>query len=392
MQIKEIMFLLIRSAVCGYELDPTELADLKAALSAEGASEELYKLSKKHDLAHIISAGLEKYDVLDMGDPYLHKFAKQQFTAVYRYEKLNYELGVLTQALEEGGIDHIPLKGSVIRDMYPEAWMRTSCDIDVLVKPEDLEKAAEYLVEKLGYERKAQSSHDISMFSAGGVHIELHYELVEDGIVNSVAAVLDNAWQMAYAADGKKYAYRFDDEMFYFYHVSHMAKHFVHGGCGIRPFIDLWILDRDRSNQRAREKLLVSGELLRFCESARELYGVWFDGKDHTERTAKMQEYLLTGGVYGTMENLTLMQNRKKGNKFKYVWQRIFMPYDQIKYGYPILQKHKWLLPFYWVVRWFKLLRRDTAKRVAREVRITGEISKDDVSAMDSFLCDIGLK
>ena len=36
-------------------------------------------------------------------------------------------------------IPFLPLKGSVIRQYYPEPWMRTSCDIDILV---DFEKDA----------------------------------------------------------------------------------------------------------------------------------------------------------------------------------------------------------------------------------------------------------
>ena len=32
------------------------------------------------------------------------------------------------------------------------------------------------------------------------------------------------------------------DKMFYFYHVAHMAKHFEIGGCGVRPFLDSYLL------------------------------------------------------------------------------------------------------------------------------------------------------
>ena len=39
----------------------------------------------------------------------------------------------------------IPLKGSVVRDLYPERWMRTSADIDLLIR-EDQEKTCEELL------------------------------------------------------------------------------------------------------------------------------------------------------------------------------------------------------------------------------------------------------
>ena len=46
-------------------------------------------------------------------------------------------------ALEKAQIPFVPLKGSVIRKYYPEAWMRTSSDIDVLVHKEDVEKTTD---------------------------------------------------------------------------------------------------------------------------------------------------------------------------------------------------------------------------------------------------------
>ena len=46
--------------------------------------------------------------------------------AIYRYEKINYELNRLRSALNEAQIPFIPLKGSVLRQYYPEPWMRTS--------------------------------------------------------------------------------------------------------------------------------------------------------------------------------------------------------------------------------------------------------------------------
>lgn len=393
MHTSQIMFILVRSVVCGYNADENTVEAIRQYLISSENAEDLYKLSKSHDLAHLVSAGLEKYGLLDVLGESGPKFTKQQFVAVYRYEALSYEFAQLTRALEEAGIDHIPLKGAVLRAYYPEPWMRTSCDIDVLVRLEDLEKAAQTLVDRLGYERKAKTSHDISMYTRSGMHIELHYELMEDGLVNSAARVLVQAWEAVELTEGEKHTYRFTDEMFYFFHVSHMAKHFVHGGCGVRPFIDLWILDkRMPESDDKRAKLLYEGDLLKFTDAARELYGVWLEGEGHSERTLKMQEYLLSGGVYGNLENLTLVQHRKKKSKFKYIIDRIFLPYDEIKYGYPILQKHKWLLPIYWVRRWFKLLDKRTARRVAWETKRASKMSQNEIKAADRFLSDVGLR
>ena len=85
----------------------------------------LYKLSKAHDLAHLVGDTLIKNDLIG-NDEIKEKYQKQVMIAIYRYEKINYELNRLRSALNEAQIPFIPLKGSVLRQYYPEPWMRTS--------------------------------------------------------------------------------------------------------------------------------------------------------------------------------------------------------------------------------------------------------------------------
>ena len=85
----------------------------------------LYKLSKAHDLAHLVGDALIKNDLIG-NDEIKAKYQKQVMIAIYRYEKINYELNHLRSALNEAQIPFIPLKGSVLRQYYPEPWMRTS--------------------------------------------------------------------------------------------------------------------------------------------------------------------------------------------------------------------------------------------------------------------------
>ena len=81
-----------------------------------------------------------------------------------------------------------------------------------------------------------------------------------------------------------------------------MAKHFENGGCGIRPFIDLWILDHMKSiDLSARDVLLSQGGLLKFAHASQTLSEVWFGGKEPNELSLQMQEFLLHG-VYMVLQ------------------------------------------------------------------------------------------
>ena len=362
-KIIRTMMDLIASEVCGKSIDKSQYTLTDEELA------KLYKLSKSHDLAHLVGDALIKNDLIEDGE-IKAKFQKQIMLAVYRYEKINYELGRLRKVLNEAEIPFIPLKGSVLRRYYPEPWMRTSCDIDVLVHESDLERAASALTSAVGYKADSKGSHDVGMFSDSGVHLELHYSLIEDKIVGSAADVLRSTWKNASpVSDTSEYA--FGDDLFFFYHTAHMAKHFVNGGCGIRPFIDIWVLNhRVPFDKEKRDALLAEGGLLTFAKQAEALSEAWLGNGEHTEITRRMQDYLLKGGVYGTTKNRVSVQQIRTGGKFRYAFSRIWLPYDVLKFHYPSLVGKRALLPFYELRRWFKLLFCGGVKRSVNELKL----------------------
>ena len=379
-----VMFKIFRSAVRGQQL----LEEDKALYSAEMLP-SIVASAKQHDILHLLVLGLKKNGLLTENEKSLHN---QIFQAVYRYEQLQYELDSLCEALEKAKIPFLPLKGSVLRKYYPEPWMRTSCDIDILVHVEDLEKATAYLVDTLEFRKEGKNSHDVSLFSPTGIHLELHYDLVEDDRANSAAKVLENVWDRAVKRGGSEYHYEMPDELFYFYHIAHMAKHFEGGGCGIRPFIDLLVLNNQvEFDKEKRQSLLEEGGLSKFGSQVELLSEIWFGNAEHTEITRQIQDYILKGGVYGTNENRIAVQQQKQGGKFKYALSKIFLPYDVIKFHYPVLEKHKWLMPFMQVRRWCKLIFCGHLKRATHELKYNSALTKDAAEEAKTLLKNIGL-
>ena len=236
MTTEEILFCLLKNEICG--------TDLPADFDLTDKTRELYRLSKQHDIAHLIGDALFRNKLLPESRAQ-DAFKEQIVIAVYRYENQTAEFKRISDALNEAKIEYIPLKGSVIRNYYPEPWMRTSCDIDILVKQKDYFEAGKYLAEALNYKIKDYNSHDVSLYSDNNVHLELHYSLLEESIIYSAKKILNNVWDYVDCFDNGMQR-SLNDEMFYFYHIAHMVKHFITGGCGIRPFIDLWLLNHKR--------------------------------------------------------------------------------------------------------------------------------------------------
>ena len=380
----DLLFALLRSAICEMELTSEErdICNQEQLLVA-------LKLAQKYDVAHLAVLGLKKNNLIAPENAALEQVILR---AVFRYERLNYDYTKLCATLEEAQIPFMPLKGSILRDYYPEAWMRTSCDVDVLVRNEDLNRAVSVLTEKLGYIEKERTTHDIVLSTPAGISVELHYDLVEEGRAKNAIKVLSAVWQDATPRQGSRYFYEMSDSFFYFYHIAHMAKHFENGGCGIRPFIDLWILDRlDGIDEEKRNELLKKSDLKQFADMCRKLCRVWLEKEQADDLSLQLQEFLLHSGMYGSTDNRVLLQQNKRGGRLGYLWSRVFAPRTKLERYYPVLKKHRWLLPFMQVRRWFMLLRPEVSAMAKSEMKANKDVDPEKAEAMRIFLNNIGL-
>ncbi|MBP3580764.1 MAG: nucleotidyltransferase family protein [Clostridia bacterium] len=342
----------------------------------EETLKKLYKTAKAHDVAHIVCEALEKQGFLDDGE-ISGKFRKKKLVAMYRTEQIVYDYASICSCLEENGVDFLPLKGSVIRDLYPEKWMRTSCDIDILVKREDCERAGRLLCEKLSFKRKdGQTLHDFQLLSPTGVLLELHYTLIEEDCLPKISPFLENVWEKACLCDGFKHKYELSPEVFMLYNTAHMAKHILRGGCGIKSFIDLYILEKKLDfNRQKLNELLEKSSLLTFHNGAQKLCGVWFYGEEYDETSIGLEKYVLAGGVYGTASNGAAISAGKGESRTKAFLNNMFLSYDALCVVYPKLKEKKILYPFYQIKRWFRVFNKEKRKKITSLTGIRNAVS-----------------
>lgn len=386
MNISEVYFELLRSALSGTNIS----IETEKFISNETLP-KLYSLSKKHDTAHIIATVLNEKGLLKDGSKAKTVFLKELNLAVLRVEQIDYEIGVLSDVLEQSETRFIILKGAVIRPYYPQRWMRTSCDVDLLVAEKDIDKVVGVLTEKLEYVVQDRDAHEVTLVSPSGVNLELHFRLLESRFPKAVK-ILNNIWEYTKIKEGKQYQTELTPEMFYFYHVTHMAKHFVYGGCGVRPLMDTWVLTHFAGfDLRCADKLLKQADLLTFAEKVEQLSEVWFSNKEKTPLFESLERFILQGGAYGTVQNGVAVRQVRQGGKFKYFMSRIFVSYEVLSGQYPVLKKHKWLTPLYQVIRWFRMIFSGRMNRTVKEVKASGNLTKEQVRETANLLEQIGL-
>ena len=379
----------------------------------------VYALARKHDLGHLLAGALRENakggmqnaelnaeyplshaaTALPKGEPmwsaeFVAELEKAELTAVWRVKNNENEQGRVRKCLEEAQIPFVLLKGAVIRGFYPEAWMRTSSDIDLLVPREKLAEVVSLITSALDYRISTTEIHDASLISRSGVHLDVHTLFEGDG---EDCRLLDAAWSSSSGLVGDTDSMeRFlTPEHFYVYHVAHMAKHVLHGGCGIRPFIDLYLIRSHTNRDGATvEAMLTECGLARFEAMAVRLADAWMtgDGADLSPELSAFEEYVLTGGVYGSSEQYVAARQRGgKQGKARYILGRIFMPYEQLKKRHPVLEKHRYLTPFFEVYRWCGLLVPARFRRSRKELSSAMRVDEARVTSVEELLESLGL-
>ncbi len=362
MNDKELLFGAINKVIFNRNGFPAEVG--------EAMLKELFVTAKGQDFGHIAAVATE--NVAD--NPIKKFFEKEKLLAIYRREQLDFAQQSACALLAENGVEFMLLKGGIIKDFYPEKFMRTASDIDILVKPMNAEKAYNIMLDA-GYEYKEKGLNDYHFYAKNGAHIELQFRL--DVGNEGCNRVLERAWESAIPFEN---GLRMSDEFLVFYNIAHAYYHFTCGGCGIKPFVDHMVMESklDYSQDRLFNLIKASG-LEAFYNGFADLCAVWFGDKEHTALTRQMESYIFSGGVYGNDKNLGKAQGQKMG-KGKYFVSRIFKPKKVLAAQYPKLEKHPMLLPYYQVRRWFNLFGK--AKRKTAKAEMDGIFNSADLGDM----------
>ena len=386
-KITKILMNLIKCSIHKENIDVQQYC----ALSQE-EKEQLFQLCSKHSISVIVGDVLGKSKMIEK-TPNVKKLINESFMSVYRYEQSQTEIKKITHVLTELKIPYILLKGPRVRKYYPEPWLRTSCDIDILIHEEDLDLAINGLVEKCSYKKQERNYHDVPLVSPNNILLELHFNIKEN--MDNLDKVLIKVWDYSSPINKDNcLEYEQSNEFFFFHLLAHTAYHFQHGGCGIRSILDLYLIHHQMPYNDEKLKILCrEAKIETFYEYVIQLSEVWFGECSHTPVTLAMEKYILHGGTYGTKDNsIAMEQTMQGGGHTRYIRGRIFMPYKALKMKYPILERHKYLTPIYQIVRWEKMLSSGKFKKYIAELHLSKHINQEQLDSAEKLLEALKLK
>jgi hypothetical protein len=353
----------------------------------------LYQLCQFHSLTAIVCMALEGTPAFEQASPELKKkWRDARDKAIRKNMMLDAERTKLFAWMEENGIWYMPMKGILLKELYPKAGMRQMSDNDILYDADYQMEVMDYMVAH-GYEaiNVGKSNHD-EYEKPPIYNFELHTALFGEAH--------DPLWQSYYADvknrllkdEGNAFGYHFREEDFYVFQMIHTFKHYNGSGTGLRSLLDVYVyvwrrgesLDWDYI-RRETEKL----EIAEFEQQCRELAGKLFAEPDADyERKLSGEEmemlcYFTGAGTYGTAVNrikkkLDELQadgapiTRK--TRIMYCVRRVFPTMDWIGKNMPFCYRHKWTIPFYLLYRILRgvLFDRKRLRGEVRNVRIAG--------------------
>lgn len=326
----------------------------------EGISiKELFEFSRYHRLENILCYPLMK---LELSEEEKREFDQYQMYSIVRDTVQEEALKEICGIFEEKGIPHMPLKGSVIKYLYPSTDMRQSADIDIYIGSQNAVDAKEIML-GLGYttdETLFGLDADDAYVLGRYLRVELHRTLIPD--IYKWKGECKRIEESSIRVEGKNYEYKMSDEDFYVYMIIHLAKHMHLTGSGIKSILDIWIYVeayKEKLDWTFIDKSLKSCGLEKFEENVKTLAYMWFSGKDNQNPIInELAIHVAAGGwigkdKYRQAKNIAENYSNKRSKicKLKYYFSCVFLTYDRMCKKYKILEKHKYLLPLFWGIR-----------------------------------------
>ena len=365
----------------------------------------LIKLSEEQSLGGIVgyAAGQLKGDAAPDND--IKKQLRDMFLFTLKtFTQKKFAADVLMNHFEEAGIPRIYFKGYIVRDYYPIPELRSFCDIDFVVRDEDVERT-ETLMNSLGYTAGSREN-DVYCYKKPGEYYEIHTTILQNELNNNAeyCKYFRNMWDNTVSLGG--HAYKFRDEYHLIYLLVHLGKHLAYVGAGVRMFLDvaLYLKGCGQFDWDFFWEELDKLSLRTFACRVLYMCKVWFDteipeavppmGDTDVKRFA---DHVLGSGTFGSYRDkvnnqirFSMKNENDNSGKFRLVMQTLFPPYASMRKTHPFVDGKPYLLPVGWAVRGLGFFSPKKRRSVGKMMNQISE-TDDDIKAQYRFFEMLGL-
>lgn len=364
--------------------------------------QKLMQLARIHNVMGILGYMGNRYPICD--DPKRKiQLRRMCVNSLALFARRNAFADSLAEELEKAGIDHIFMKGYVLRDFYPVPELRSFNDIDMVIRQSDRQHCDARMME-LGFQRHTDWEPVYSYYR-DEEYYEIHTEIMEIDVskTGEQQAYFRKHWE--YARPVREHSWRFAPEFHFLYLLTHIAKHVCGSGAGIRMYLDVAAFIRhygDTIDWEWIRRELKGLNLSRFAGVAFSAVEDWFGIRcpvdfDRASEAVLEDFFLFTmeAGVFGHYQRdtaVTALKHEDSGDgssRIRQVLRETFPKAGTIESRYTYLQDKPWLLPAAWVHRLIK--NKDKLTRRTRQMQQILEADSEEVRKMRDLMREIGL-
>lgn len=322
---------------------------------------------------------------------------KRFFANVYSDNKQKEIIKLVNKIFNENKIEHIFLKGTHLKEIYPESYYRPMGDIDVLIPKDKIDFSREIFQKENFKTYSRTAEHDVYLYE--GYFVEVHRDIYQKEDTKDNSPLL-KPW--SFKTEGLNYRknllYAFEGV----YLLYHLKKHVLTSGIGIRSILDISVFFNYYGKQidkTSLKELLGKTDLEAFFQTVlyinEKALGVnstflnsEFKLKD--EDYNQILDYITTSGTHGKAGNINLMAPRvaKKG-KFKTFFRLIFPKWDFMKENFPWLKYLPFLLPIAYIIRGLEYLFFKTKYTFKKLLNVSK--SKQEAEDLDNIFKKMGI-
>lgn len=353
---------------------------------------EIYALAEAHNVQGIIANEVKMLPGEFQPNGKMKSYFNQHIgLTVQDFAKKEIAKERLIAVLNENEIDHLIVKGASLQKHYPEPELRTSGDIDAIVRKQDYKKAVALLKNIFPNSKYTAEVLNFKIFDTA---IELH------STSNVETKYFDDIFEHSKHID--KHTYELDNYDHLLYVLCHLCHHIKYTGAGIRMLMDIDVLVRAINNfdQVYFEEMCKKAGFEKSWSVISSLSRLWFNTPINAKYPTldeglikSFERVMLDGGVFGFNEGTlgghyvaNSIENGEKAGllpKFKALLLLFFPSVKAIKNNYSYASKSRLLIPIAYLNRIFD----GVFKRFNHSVGTIKEIAhSNDYSAIQADL------
>lgn len=364
------------------------LLEKDCTLDYDIEEKKLYQLAKVNQLSNFLENWAQKNS---KSEAIRNQIAQDYSAQIVKDTNQTIEIEKILNAFEENHIKTLIVKGAVIKDIYPQNYMRQMCDIDILVEPDNFKKAAK-IMKDMGYQKYYNYEKHLIFTKDPFIIVELHRKLILKKEIIGFDYFKD-VWPLSVKYKNYENIYQLDTNHAYVFCILHLLTHFKFTGIKAKDILDVYLYletYKDTLNYDLLDKIFKDFGIQDFAENIKNIAYKWF-GTNKIDDFDEIESFILKGSNLMNRVNYSIGEN---DGKFKFLLQLLFPKMEIMQEKFPVLKKFPLLLPAMWITRIGKdvFSKEDSLKTRFTTIKLIQEADKQEIQNIKDIYQKFGIK